>query len=451
MTTMTLPEVEQTISQRVTELANHLTRAGKAHKAAILFATYLSEFTRVTAENQLEQMLKANGETIVHVHVKSEGKTVDLPQFLRHHPLSGEAVFFIYDLKQGGSTVEKHLNYRREFLIEDHQRILCWLHESDLGVLARHAPDFWAFRGRTISFLDQPTIASQEELLSALPFFAYNPGQQSLPSELENSIRLRQELLQGLPRNKNTEASRTELLYTLALYSNLARQPEKSLNYLDEAAELAKTAVPHLLPHIYNTKGNILHQLNQYTAALEVYEQSLQLAPDEAGIHSNRGNVLNDLGRYDEAIAAFDKALELQPNFANAFNGKGNTYLHLGRYEEALAAFNNAIEYNPDSAYIYNNQGNALRDMDRQSEAMAAFNKATQLDPNYAIPWLNKALLAMQQQQPQEAMQNLAIGLQKAPQYRHWVANRPAFISLRATPEFNTLLLPNRQENHPEA
>src|SRR5690606_9633412 len=103
--------------------------------------------------------------------------------------------------------------------------------------------------------------ASQEELTSALPFFEYNPEQQSLPTDLEKGIRLRQELLRELPNNKSTEASRAELLYTLAIFSNLARQPEKSLGYLDEAAELAKTAVPHLLPHIYNTKGNILHQL----------------------------------------------------------------------------------------------------------------------------------------------------------------------------------------------
>ncbi len=446
MTTPVVEEVEQTISQRVTELANYITRAGKAHKAAILFATYLSEFTRATADAQLEQTLRAEGESVVHVRVKPEGDTLDLPKYLRDHPQSGKAVFFIYDIPQGGHTTEKYLNYRREYFVEDSQRIICWIHESDIGSLARHAPDFWAFRGRTITFLDQPTVESKKELLSVLTFFNYNQSQKQTPADLENSIHLRQKLLRELPRDKANEASRTELLYTLAVYSNMAKQPEQSLVYLEEAAELAKTAVPHLLPHIYNTKGNILHQLQQHSAALRAYDQSLELAPDEAGTLSNRGNVLNDLGHYDEALAVFDKALQLKPDFANAYNGKGNTFLHLGRYEEALDAFNEAIQYDPDSAYIYNNQGNALRDMDRQNEALDAFNKATQLDPDYAIPWLNKALLAMQQQQPKEAIQNLAIGLQKAPQYRNWVATRPAFVSLRATREFKDLLSPKSDD-----
>ena len=440
MRTMAFAEVEQTISQRVTELANYITRAGKAHKAAILFATYLSEFTRATADTQLEQTLLAQKEVVVHIHIKPEGDTLDLPQFLRQHPQSGKAVFFIHDITRGGHTIEKYLNYRREYFVEDNQRIICWIHEADIGSLARNAPDFWSFRGRTITFLDQPTIESQKELISGLTFFNYNQTQQPTPADLENSIRLRQELLQELPKNKTNDASRTELLYTLAIYSNMVKQPEQSLLYLDEAVELAKTAVPHLLPYIYNTKGNILHQLHQYPAALQAYDQSLELAPDEAGTLSNRGNVLNDLGRYNEAISTFDKALQIKPDFANAYNGKGNTFLHLGRYEEALRAFNEAIQLEPDSAYIYNNQGNALRDMDRQNEALDAFNKATQLDPDYAIPWLNKALLAMQQQQPKEAIQNLAIGLQKAPQYQNWVATRPAFVSLRATPEFKNLL-----------
>lgn len=440
MSTMAFEEVEQTISQRVTELANYIIRAGKAHKAAILFATYLSEFTRATADTQLEKILIAQGEWVVHIHIKPEGNTLDLPQYLRQHPQSGKAVFFIHDITRGGHEVQKYLNYRREYFVEDSQRIICWIHEADIGSLARNAPDFWSFRGRTITFLDQPTLESQQELISALTFFNFNQAQHQTPADLENSIRLRQELLQELPQNKANNASRTELLYTLAIYSNMANQSQESLKYLDEAAKLAKTAVPHMLSYIYNTKGNILHQLHQYPAALQAYEQSLELAPDEAGTLSNQGNVLNDLGRYDEAITAFDKALELKSNFANAYNGKGNTFLHLGRYEEALDAFNQAIQFEPDSAYIYNNQGNALRDMDRQGEALEAFNKATQLDPDYAIPWLNKALLAMQQQQPNEAIQNLAIGLQKAPQYQNWVATRPAFVSLRATPEFKNLL-----------
>ena len=440
MSELTL-EVEQSISERVDQLAKYLLRAGKAHKAAILFATYLSEFTRASADSQLEKKLVQHGETIIHIQIGSKEETADIPYYLRCHPQKGKAIFFIHDLVQGGETAVKHLNYRREYFIDDQQRVLFWVHETDIGELARTAPDFWAFRGRTISFLDAPTLESQSELLSELTFFNYQGSIEQNQTDLENGIRLRKELLAELPPDEVNNASRTELLYTLAIFNDMAQKPEQGLMYLEQATKLAKTAAPHLLPYLFNAKGNILHRLGQNSAALEAYDRSIDMAPDEAGTHSNRGNVLNDLGQYEAALDAFDWALQLKPDFANALNGKGNTYLHLGRYEEALEAFNKAIDLDATSAYLYNNQGNALRDMDRQEEALIAFNKATTLDPDYAIPWLNKALLAMQQQKPEEAIHDLTIGLQKAPQYRNWVATRPAFVSLRGTPQFNSLFL----------
>lgn len=440
MSEVTLPEVEQTISERVDQLGNYLLRAGKAHKAAILFATYLSEFTRTRADKKLEEKLIDHGEQIVHIRVSAKTDSVDLPYYLRCHPQKGKAIFFIYDLVQAGETAVKYLNYRREYFIEDQQRILFWVHETEIGKLARTAPDFWAFRGRTIAFLDTPTTENKNELLSDLRFFNYHGNIILDKNDLENGIRLRQELLAELPPDEMNNASRAELLYTLAIYNDMAQKPEQGLMYLEQAIDLAKTAAPHLLPYLFNAKGNILHRLGQNIAALEAYDRSIDIAPEEAGTHSNRGIVLNDLGRYNDALEAFAWALELNPKFANALNGKGNTYLHLGRYEEALNAFNKAIEHDATSAYIYNNQGNALRDMDRQEEALAAFDMATKLDPDYAVPWLNKALLAMQQQKPDEAIHDLTVGLQKAPQYRQWVATRPAFVSLRGTSKFKALL-----------
>ena len=240
MSNLTLTEVEQTISERVAELANYLSRAGKAKKAAILFATYLSEFTRAIADTRLEKLLLERNETIIHIQIDPHGATTDLPYFLRTHPQKGKAIFFIHDLKQGGDTAVKHLNYRREYFIEDHQRLLFWVHESDIGNLARSAPDFWAFRGRTIAFLDQPTVERQQELLSDLTFFNYNGNLQQTQADIENGIRLRHELLAELPTDEVNNANRAELLYTLAIYYDMAQKPSQGLVYLEQSEQLAK-------------------------------------------------------------------------------------------------------------------------------------------------------------------------------------------------------------------
>ncbi|VAW31360.1 hypothetical protein MNBD_CHLOROFLEXI01-176 [hydrothermal vent metagenome] len=460
--------------QRVDRLATHLLRAGKGNKAAILFAVYISEFARADAEKLLEKRLQEAGETIVRVRVQPEGETVDLPLYLRNHPRKGKAVFFIYDLTRGGDATEQYLNYRREFLVEDQQRLLLWLHEKEIGQLARNAPDFWAFRGRTLEFLEQPTPQRKAELVGDLAYYNWHGDNSQSKKELEAGIHLREHLLDELPKKPSFSKNRADLLYTLATQYEMVGNPEKALELINEAEKFADPTNIRQLSSIYSGRGNIFQSLNQYEEALADYEEALRLDPEDSMTYSNRGIVFLHQREYEAALADYRKAIQLNPEYAKAFFNRGNTYLDLERYVEALADFGEAIRLNPEYAKAFYNRGNTYLALERNKEALADFGEAIRLNPKHAKAFynrghtyqaqgayaaasadyeeairlnlesthlhLNLAVLKMTIDKSEEALQHLQQGLKIDPNERQRVAESSAFAPLRDDPRFRALV-----------
>lgn len=98
-------------------------------------------------------------------------------------------------------------------------------------------------------------------------------------------------------------------------------------------------------------------QSGEHTRAVELYNKSLQLNPNNFYSLNNKGYTLNMIGQYIEAITDFDKALEVNSNFAYAYNNRGLAKLMLGNEEQGLADINKSLELNDKNAYAYMNLG----------------------------------------------------------------------------------------------
>ena len=402
-----------TIEQRVDRLAKHLLRAGKGQKAAILFAVYRSEFARAEAEKLLEAQLQAASESIVRVRVQAEGETVDLPRYLRNHPKKGQAIFFIYDVTRGGDATQQYLNYRREFLVEDRQRLLLWLHEKEIGQLARHAPDFWAFRGRTLEFLEPPPLHRQVELADDLAYYNWQGNQSQNQEELEAGIHLREKLLAELPDDPAFLNNRAEILYTLAAQYVMKDNPAKAIKLFDEVEAIAEPTNIELLSRVFTGRGIAYTALGQNEAALADYEAAIRIYPEEAArVLYNRGLTYKDLGQYEAALADFKATILLNSENASAYNNRGAIYQILGRYEESLADYHKAVE----------------------------------IDPSDIAPRLNMALLKMAQDKPEESLHYLERALEIDPKYRDWMAKQSVFEPLWDDPRFQALVAPTEEE-----
>gem|GEM_PF-6259605 len=213
-----------------------------------------------------------------------------------------------------------------------------------------------------------------------------------------------------------------------------------------EAALAAYTQVVERQPRhapAWLNRGHVLMQLRKYQSALTCYEQACQLNPADPDPWYRQGHALFELGRYEEALVAYDWAIERQPDYPEAWNNRGNVLERLHRYEEAIAAYDHAIQLNANYYYAWDNRGYTLAKLGSHQEAIASLDRALDLRPDYANGYYNRAYCYAVQGEMPAAIANLQRAIQLNPFYQSLVKADPDFATVRATPEFQSLLQPN--------
>src|SRR6476659_2640452 len=108
-------------------------------------------------------------------------------------------------------------------------------------------------------------------------------------------------------------------------------QYDKAIAAYDEALTAPEIA-DFIEASIYSNRGIAKWRLKQTKEAIDDFNKSIQLAPDNATVYNNRGNALMDLGHPDEGVKDFDRAIALSPNYGAAYNNRGNAHAVLAQY-----------------------------------------------------------------------------------------------------------------------
>jgi tetratricopeptide (TPR) repeat protein len=128
--------------------------------------------------------------------------------------------------------------------------------------------------------------------------------------------------------------------------------------------------------------GSVYYICNQYNDALNIYNQIIEIYPDEADAWECKGEMLDYLERYDEALEAYDKAIQLNPKDDFAWNNKGSLLDKKKRYDEAIACFERAFVLNSENYIAWSNIGNVLAHQGKYEEALIHCNQVLAINPN---------------------------------------------------------------------
>lgn len=134
-------------------------------------------------------------------------------------------------------------------------------------------------------------------------------------------------------------------------------------------------------------KANILLGLNRtdeatnaYQKALDITNKTLEADPKNATMWSAKGLLLHNIGNSEEAVKAFDSATTVDPNYEMAWKMKGVILAsELHRYDDAVAAFEGALQANPVDAQVWSLKGDALKASGQMAKADEAYAKAKEL------------------------------------------------------------------------
>jgi ribosomal protein S12 methylthiotransferase accessory factor len=124
--------------------------------------------------------------------------------------------------------------------------------------------------------------------------------------------------------------------------------------------------------------------LNQPGAALEFFEQALDLDPKEeevAGIYSYIGLCLKELNQYKAAIASLEKGASYDNERTDVYNLMGYCYFKLKEHGKAIECFHKVLRLDPGSAIDYANIASNYRDIGAKEKAIHYYRLALELDP----------------------------------------------------------------------
>lgn len=133
-------------------------------------------------------------------------------------------------------------------------------------------------------------------------------------------------------------------------------------------------------PDALSLLGILEQSLGNSDGARLIFQQLLELAPDNHLIWSNHGVVCLSLGDREAALNSFETALRLCPDYADAWNNLGAVH---EKYDivKAQACFERALEIKPDYVEACNNLALCYKKQQFFSKAITWYQKSLEFAP----------------------------------------------------------------------
>jgi len=155
-----------------------------------------------------------------------------------------------------------------------------------------------------------------------------------------------------------------------------------------------------LLPQLFDQALSASRE-GRFAEALPLWNQVLEVAPNDAAAWSNRGNVLLALGDPPSAIADQTKAIALDSESPDPHLNRGTAEEALGQWAAAEADYRWILERAPSDtgeprASALYNLGNVQGSLGDWQEARRCFEAASLARPGFAMARSSAALAAFQ-------------------------------------------------------
>lgn len=136
----------------------------------------------------------------------------------------------------------------------------------------------------------------------------------------------------------------------------------------------------------------IAKETEDYTKAIQLFSQILELKPDHYLAYDFRGIARIKINDIDRAITDFGLSSVYNTKYPYAFLNKGNAYDDKGEYKLAIENYNTAIALDKEFAQAYNGRANCRSKLKNFKDAILDYTKAVTLDPEYAVAYYNRGI-----------------------------------------------------------
>ena len=172
------------------------------------------------------------------------------------------------------------------------------------------------------------------------------------------------------------------------------------------------------------------HRAGRLSQAETVYDEILQVEPNNPDALHLLGVMNHQAGNVDNAVKLISRALEVYPSFPEALNNLGNAYIDLDRFQDALDSYNWALSIKPDYQLAENNLckafyefGNYLFKKCKYEAASTNYQKALTIKPSFAKASYNLGVTLSTQGKLKEAEKNYIESINSDPSHAETYSN----------------------------
>lgn len=169
-----------------------------------------------------------------------------------------------------------------------------------------------------------------------------------------------------------------------------------SLEDYQGAEEDASIAIEHnpFITDAYEVRGVARQNLGKHREAINDYNHSLKLLPENRGILFNKALAEEEIKDYDAAEASYAELLRAHPGFDNGYLGRAKLRLAQTDTIHALEDINKALEINKNATNGYVMRADiAIHSQRDYARALDDMNEAIKLEPHFAGFFINRAFL----------------------------------------------------------
>ncbi len=151
---------------------------------------------------------------------------------------------------------------------------------------------------------------------------------------------------------------------------------QQALRHLQRFAE----AQPGYAEQMITAQGNLLREMGDEQAALNLYDDALAISPDSEPLIYARAFLYEDMDRVEDALRELRALVKQKPDDATALNALGYTLAdRTDRYREAHRYIRRALELDPRNAAIIDSMGWVQYRLGRHQSALAHLREAYDL------------------------------------------------------------------------
>lgn len=109
---------------------------------------------------------------------------------------------------------------------------------------------------------------------------------------------------------------------------------------------------PERIAQFHLARGIILAQENDYSEAINAFDNALLLTPNDPTLHINLTDMHFALDQYSQGLAHLSKAVSLDSAYVVYWEGIGDSLAEAAQYEEALAAYEKCFAILPERVHL---------------------------------------------------------------------------------------------------